>query len=373
MTTESLDLKFNPILFSQFGERIDSLKSFISLEYVLKENEVCVCDMVLPATFDFDMFDVDQTMEIEISIGDQTFQESKKLWYLRYWDSVRKIQEAEAYNLQFMCANYLLTGCEAEYAAEEDEVQKTGYIDDMMKEIVSENRGPLATDTTRDLSPYLQIQPDASAAPSTTKSFSRREILRTLQELAQDSFNSGTYLVFDNVQVGPATTEFQTFVGQRGTNQGSTSVAPREVSEDKATLTNVKLSYDWRSVYNTIYAGGMGRASDRIMKTAIDTDSRNKSPVNRREKFVNASLARLPETVQAEANYALAQNRFRIRLEGEIQDSKSFRYGRDYRWGDILEAKHKGLSFDIHVDTTHVKVKNGKYEITSFVKGELLL
>ena len=89
-----------------------------------------------------------------------------------------------------------------------------------MKTIIDANMGSGATDATRDLSSLLTIQKSFSLAPDIDISYSRRQLLDVLQDIAAYSWKNGTYLTFDIVYTGPGTLEFRTYVGQRGVDHG---------------------------------------------------------------------------------------------------------------------------------------------------------
>jgi hypothetical protein len=130
----------------------------------------------------------------------------------------------------------------------------------MMKEIIDENLGSAATVAARDISTYLQIQPDFTLAPSITKAYSWRRLLPLLQELANISLEKGTWLAFDIVKINDTLSEFQTFVNQRGVDL-TDSVT---VSQKSDTLTNAKLIYDYSNEITEVTAAGRGEGIDRL-------------------------------------------------------------------------------------------------------------
>lgn len=368
-----LDFAYTITLYDALGARLTQLNEYEEFDCTRRENEIGELEISLPNIYDRDLFEVDRIIDIERTISGRTYVDGETYWYIRKWRYEDDRDGRERLILVCKDTNHLLDRRIIAYNAGSAFADKTDFADDMMKEIIDENYGSGATDTTRDISTYLTIQADASAAPSISKAFSRRMVIDALREIADDSLENGTYLVFDCARTAPGFAEFRTYPGQRGVDHGSSSGDQRVVSKERGNLTNASIEFDYEDMANYVYAGGQGEGANRVIKTALDQSSINKSPVNRIEYFEDARNAFKPATVQAEANQILQGKRARIRFDGEITDTDNFRYGIDYGYGDIVTAEYQGYSIDCHVDTVRIVVKGGREIITARIRGEILI
>ncbi len=279
--------------------------------------------------------------------------EGERAWFLLDYSFETDERNVTTVFLTLYDTNWLLQKTIAAYAANEDETSKTGYADDVLKEIVYENLGAGATDTSRTLA-NLSIQASTSKAPSITKAFSRRILLTLMQDIATLSEQKGTYLAFDIVRTGRAQFEFKTYIGQRG--KDLTGDNKLVLSKDFKNLVEPELSYINSKTKNVIYAGGRGIDAERTLATALDTESIGMTQWSRSEEFINASYAENATQLQDEANSELQEQRKRKVLNGYIQETKNFRYGIHFDYGDRLVAKYMDQSFYVHVDAINMTV-----------------
>lgn len=259
---------------------------------------------------------------------------------------------------------------------------KTEEADDMAKAVVRENAGTLATDTARDLSAYLAVAADLTAAPVIHKEFARRVLLSVLQEIAQASTTAGTYLAFDVVCTRPPSQvasgqafglEFRTYTGQRGIDHRGTSIARQVlIGPDFGNLDDVDVGDDSTDEENYVYAGGQGVANVRAVATATDAARTGLSPFNRRESWLDASdIDNDATALQDAADQALRAGRPRRVLTGTLVDSEQARYGEDWDFGDYLPAQVDGFKFDCRVEALAARVERGKIEkMSASLRGE---
>lgn len=352
------------------GTALDDILSFTRLEWARKENDVGVMYLDLPRYTQYEQYlRKDLRLELQRTIGTKTYLVGQTQWYLRRWQYISQ-NGLKSVHLTAFDNNYLLSDPEIEYASDSAQASKTAAIDDMIKAIVRENQGSLATDTTRDLSTYLSVQADLTLAPSTSKAFSRRPMLTVLQELATESFQRGTYLAFDTEYVSSAMMEFRTYAGQRGINHGRTSNNPVIINESRSSLVNPVLDYDYSTELTVVTAGGQGQGADRAIKTVTDPVRLAETPFSRREKFIDTQTARTDlNAIEAEARAALYASRPRVVLTGSIQDTSGLTFGLDYDYGDIVVAEQDTLSFDAHVQAVHVIFEGGKETLDNQIRG----
>jgi hypothetical protein len=301
--------------------------------------------------------------------GGLPYLDMERSWLLRYREKTISLQGERTISVQALDPKYLLAGPIIAYDAGSPQAQKTAPLDDMMKALVRENLGSLATDSSRNLGSYLSVEANTSQAPSTTKAFARRPLLAVLQELASASAELGTRLSFDVVWTG-STYEFRTYTRQRGLDHRSTSGSPVAIGPDVGNLTNVSVADDWRNEITYVYAGGRGLASDRLLVMASDAARIAASPFGRREAFVDDTRYSSGAGLTAEAQAHLYAGRPRTTFKGQLQETALFRYGVQWRWGDALTASIDGEVFDCRADTVRVSVQAGKETIECWLEGE---
>ena len=353
------------------GVQVLNVPDFSRLEYTLAENEVGVLELSLP----FSQFIwppiLDGRFEVYRRVGAGAYYlDGGCQWLLRDW-ALEKSGNESIISLRAYHTNHLLGRRIVAYNADTSQTAKTDYIDDMMKEIVYENylAGAVAA---RNISAYMTAQADLSLAPRVSKAFSRRNVLAILQELAQLSYENGTYLVFDAVKTGDALTEFRTYTGQRGVNRGTTGAAPLTVSVENDGLTEPVLAYAYADEINYIYAGGKGEGSLRVIQEASDAVRLAASALNRSEYFYDArNGSDDPADLLSEAEEQLAERRPRVMFDAVLHENRNLLYGIHYNWGDIVTAQYQGMVFDCHVDIVNVRVGGGEETVTAKIHGEV--
>lgn len=356
-------------LADAFGVELTVLDSFTTCEYARTVNDYGTLKLVLPPSYPISLFKEDGRIAIYRSInGAPAYLEGETIWFIRKIvqnspDSGEKTIEIEAYD-----AVYLLTSRTIAYATNTFESNKTVFADDMMKEIVDENLGSAATDTDRDLSAYLSIQANLSAAPSISKEFAHRnDVLELLQEIAQASFTAGTYLAFDLVAPTQSTLEFRTYTGQRGTDHRfPNGTPPLLIGDDYNNLTNVVYANDFTDEVTYVYAVGRGE----ITATSSDTTRINLSPFNRREQSINATNTATTAALIDEADAGVRNGRPRVFFSGELIDTPQATYGLHYRLGDYVTASYSGQSIDCRIDTIQVTLAGGKETIKTLLRSD---
>jgi hypothetical protein len=326
----------------------------------------------LPADFPISYLQIDGWLEVwRRAAGGLNYLDTETVWFIR--DVSRRLNERGERFITVIAysAADLLKRRIVAYAAGSSQAEKTGAADNLMKAIVRENLGSLATDTSRSISAYLSVQADSGAGPSLSKAFSRRNVLTVLQELAQASLEAGTALFFDIVAPEVGSLEFRTYTGQRGIDHSSTGARRVTLSPAYGTLTEVVRRYDHASEQNYIYAGGQGEESSRAVATASDASRISLSPFNRCEGWVDARNTADSGLLSAEAQAALRAGRPRQEFSGKILNTGSVQYGREWAFGDRISAEFDGEVVDGRVDEINVRVENGQEEIQAGLRVEL--
>lgn len=349
-------------LLNPTGKRIKLIDRFIRLKYTLATNGIGVAQLVLPPTFPLEIVQEDCQLLIYRQFpGRPKYRDGDAVWFIRDWEWGIAQSGRESITLLAYSASEILDRAIVAYAAGSAQSTKTSLAtDDMIKALVRENLGSLATDTDRDKSTYLLIDADTSLGPTTTKSMSWRKLLPTLRDLAQDAEESGTAVYFDVVRkAGDSLFTFSTYAGQRGVDHGSTSGKRVILSVRSGTLSEVKWRFATRGERNYIYVGGKEQEANRVIVEVEDADRQNISPFGRREKFVDAKNT-AAASLTAEGEAALRKYRPLETFATQIRDTQAVRFGREYGYGSIVVADLTRRSLDVRIDAIEISIGRGK-------------
>lgn len=360
-----------------YGNRRGVVGSLVSLRAVQAIDDVGVLELIFSSAYEYSLFELDSIIEVyRTAPGGLVAQLFEAAWLARVFQAARA-NGIMQYTVYAYSLNYLLAGRTVPYPKGGAKAFMTDYADDMMKAIVRENLGSLATDATRSLAPYLAVQADRSVGPTIAKEFAYKPVLATLQEIAASASAEGTPIYFDIVSLGSAAVggaafEFRTYAGQRGVDHSMASGAdPIEVSEERGNLADPSLRFDYSAEVNHVYVGGQGEGIGRTIQTAQDAARVSASPFNRRETFIDAQNTEGTDGLGAEGSAELRAGRPRIVFEGQLVDVPSARFGVDWNLGDRVAARFAGHYADCRVDAIDIAVaENGLETITARLRDE---
>ena len=349
--------RYNVNLLSSSGALIKNLSAFSMLQWARAVNKVGVAELWLPAKLipSQSFLAVDQILEIERNGGIL----NETAYFLRFVEYYQQQDGAEIVHLLGYDLNYLLDSKIIAYAAGSSQGDKSDYADDMMKEYVDENLvNPTDTDRT---TPNLTVAGDLGLGPSIDMAMARDNVLRALQDIAEVARDRGTYLAFDVVRVSRNNYQFRTYTGQRGQDhtQGG-SVGLRLIGPQYGNLKNADIVlFDRRDERNVAYAGGQGVGSDREVEEVENTTRSQASQYNRREVWVDARNIEPGNTaaLQDKGYQALEKNKPVQTLTGDLVDTRGFRYGVHYGFGDLVPATAFGYTTNCHIDKMSAVVK----------------
>lgn len=357
-----------------------------SLEASVGVNSVGAATLILPGHYGREKFFRDGLLELwRQAAGGPPRLWTDRLWFIR---DIRKLINGKRHSWKLTAydGNYLFGDSDGQrgrivaYNTSNSYTSKLAAVDDMMKAIVRENAGTLATDATRSLATYLAVAADTTGGPVLRKEFARRVVLSVLQELAQAAATAGTYVAFDVVCTTPPSLvasgaafglEFRTFIGQRGLDHRTASGQQVLIGPDFGTMDDVEIVEDASAEENYIYAGGEDVATVRAVATATDATRTSLSPFNRRESWIDARETKEAVALQDVADRALRAGRPRLVMTGTLLDTDQARYGVKWDYGDYLPAQADGRSFDVRVEGLTARIGQEKREaITASVRGE---
>lgn len=361
-------------LYTPTGELLTIIpdKGFSNLNYGFRELEAGVLEFDLPGDFNLSMLVIDGIIEVYRSYGGVGLGlEGDTAFFIRH-PFIKDNEDGTRFiHVKAFSAFELLKRRIVAYYAGSSYAEKVKIPwDDLLREFMEENYGTEASDAERNLSPWLDIEPDYHWGASFDKSAPWQNIADTLLEIAEDVKSSGQYCSFDVIRTAPGRFEFRVYLGPRGVDHSSGSAAPVIVSQERRNLLAPSLDFDWEEERNFIYGTGQGKKDERILKTARDNARIGLSPFNRREYNQDARQAELGDSVQAEANSALEEHRPKRIFTGSISQTPGCIYGVHWKWGDIVTAEYMGLSIDCHVDAVTVVVDgNGVEAVTGALRS----
>lgn len=251
---------------------------------------------------------------------------------------------------------------------------KTMHADDMLKAIVRENLGALATDYHRDLSDWMIVERNLSAAPIVTKSeFGMQKVMPILNDICELSSSAGVYLSYDIIydeSIGKLV--FKTYTQQRGADRGSSSSAPIYLSHHTDPISVMGGGLDYASIEidatderSYVYSGRQSEDTNAILGEMGNDIVINSGPFARTEDFITTGESLEYNDIMTEA-HAWLQHKYRnLILNAHIQETNDLQFGRNYGFGDIVALRYLGTTLNIHLDEFKITVDgDGKEDIS---------
>jgi hypothetical protein len=294
-------------------------------------------------------------------------------WFLRKW-VIRDTLKGKSVKMTAYDGNYLLDGRIVAYASNSAQAKKGKMpADNMIKAVVRENLGNLATDTARRWP--ITVEEDASLAPLVSKAFSRDIVLSIVNEICSVSTEKGTYLAFDTVWNEYAGVVFRTYISQRGINRGKGSSYPLLFSKEAGNLSETEYTEDHSDAATYIYCGGQGEDEKRMIGTADNPAWINASPWSRRERFVDARnveyAAESQATLDDEAKTAIYDARPTRTLSGKIQETPLCQWGVHFGYGDKVVLHQGENDVDCRINAVHVTYSGNMFTLDAIISGEV--
>lgn len=363
------DYRFD--LYTPFGVELAIIDDFVSFDSVRVVNGIGALSIIVPDKYDQFFFTgndviVDNRIAEQRRIGAGGFYLEGETHWLTVDGEKILTENGDRYSkIYCVDANDILARHIVAYATGSAQADKSAAAaDNSMKDVVRENMGSTATDTTRDLSTYLSIQANLSLGASVAKAFARKNVLEVLKEYANSSDQAGTYLAFDIVSPTPSTLEFRVYSGQRGVDRRyPNGSSPILIGPEFGNLSNVVRGYYHSKEVNYAYAGGQGTGASRAIGTASDSVRINLSPFNRREIFIDARLTSDATQLADDADAELKNGLPRRTFTGQFIDTPSCTYGLHVGFGDFVTAVFEQESIDCRLNRVHLSMSDGKEKI----------
>lgn len=364
-----------------FGTRLGDASAFISLKYSRVVNDIGTAIITLPVRgpkgFDTNLLRLpDGRLEIwrRLPGSSREYLDTETTWLMKKSIYERDDRGRTTVTIEADTPLCVLRepGRFHDYNAG-DSLSTMGpaAVDDIIKAIARYNIGANAL-AARDLSAYITVANDTGQAATNSKSFAWRDVLKTMQELANASTQQGVYVAFDIISPTPDTMQFLTYIGQRGVDHRfPNGQNPIIIGPEFGNMGACTLSTDWRNEITYAKAGGRGEGADRLTEDAQDDERIGQSPFGRREKFVNATQYETTTGLQAEAEAVVRQGRPKQLFRGKILDVPDTRYGVHWAWGDFVTVQAFNQGFDARIDAIDVLIERGKETISAWIRADL--
>jgi len=356
--------------YTDAGVKLGVIQAFTSLEYVRTENTIGSMILTIPRELmRYEDFAVGQLFEIWREKHGSLELQNETAYFLQDWQFYTDRDGREYIQLFATDANWLLDTAIVWAYAGSAQAEKTGKPDDMMKAIVREQLGDLAGGNRVKLSVQNNV---GAGGASVTKAFAYRNVFTVLQELADVANENGVYLAFDVVRTAPATFQFRTYAGQRGTDHSRTSGDPRLVGKQYGNLAEASFGTFHSDERNWVLVAGKGEENARLTVERYNTSRIGASKWNRREYFKDSRDNDTTAALQADGDEVLNDYKPKQILTGRLLDTYGMQYGIHYQFGDIVTAQAFGYNVDCHISSVKVKVDqdNGE-QIDVRLRGEL--
>jgi len=311
----------------------------------------------------------DTRLEIWRSVSSSTeYLETKTQWFVR---NIHYDVDTQLYTITALSALCLLDRRIIAYDTGTSYSDKIGYHASLIQLYVIENLGSSATDTARSWANFITIPtPALDTFSSTYWQQSRKNLLSTIQDIAQDSAQNDAPLFFDlEYNPGSKLFTFLTFTQQRGIDH-STGQSIVTLSPEFGNLAEVTIEDDYTNEITQVYVGGKGLGADISITSASDSTRINESPFGRIETFVQTQSTNSAYAIPALATQTLREGRPRRIVSGRIINRSGTEYGVNWNWGDKIRVQVDDQAYTARVDTIEVDISGGKETINAQIRIE---
>jgi hypothetical protein len=374
---ESFEPHYEVRLATPDGIYTDIIDSYANLSYTLVTNDIGTCSIELPPTYPVAKLVKDARIEIwrGVGFGDMKL-EGNTQFLIQTRERATDSNGNKTLRIGALSLNHILKRRVVAYRDDElTLVDIADSADDIMKLIVRTNFGSSATDTNRQISTdYLSIDSDTSQGQVVWKKFPHQNVLDTIKEIADASFQLGTPIFFDIiVDQSPKKLVFRTWAYTRG--------ADRRFSQNKSTLLigfkhgsigSYTITDEWSNEIGYVYAAGPGEDDVRDIQVAQDSEIIGKSPYARSELWTDSQDSQTSDNLLNEAGSLLVAHRVRKLFVGKLLSIPQATYGIHWGWGDYVTADVEDEQFDCYVSGVSVQIASpdGKEDIDASLRND---
>ena len=357
-------------LYTPTSTLLKVITNYTSLHYVRSVNQVGTLVFTISRSLiDSTFLKKDGRLEIWRSLSSSSeYLETKTQWFIR---NIQYDVDAQLYTITALSALCLLDRRIIAYDSGTSYSDKFGYPATLIQLYVIENLGSSTTDTARNWSNFISVPtPTLDTFSFTQWQQSRKSLLSTIQDIAQDSAQNDAPLFFDlEYDPGSKLFTFLTFTQQRGIDH-STGQSIITLSPEFGNLAEVTIEDDYTNEITQVYVGGKGLGADISITSASDSTRINESPFGRIETFVSTQSTNSAYAIPALATQTLREGRPRRIVSGRIINRAGTEYGVNWNWGDRIKVQIDEQVYTARIDTIEVDISGGKETINAQIRIE---
>lgn len=366
----SANSRISVYLTDPYGNKLVEVSTFQALSYGRIVNQSSWLTLqVTPQSVPPDMIRIDGFVEVwrRPPIGDEVL-DGESVWLIQTVNRSIDQNGAEIISIEAVHPLWLI-GSPGRFVinhSESREANKRGYADDILKEIMREQSGVLATASRR--YPWV-IDENTSQSILIERACAYENVFDVLRSICESirEADPTEYLAFDIVKQGGELV-FRTFVGQRGIDRRIGSVAPLYLGIEYGNVNSLSLNRDYRDEVNAVVVGGRGEGVSRQIERLVSPTYAEISPWHYREMFINAQNATLTSELVEEGRAAIRRARPRIVAEAQIINSPQSQYGVHWGFGDFVTLSAFGLNLPVRIDAVAVSFNSGQETVTAVVR-----
>lgn len=354
------------------GTPITTLTKYAHLQYTLTVNGAGWVLMRMTSGFDWSLPDVDLLMEIWRAPDADSPLTWECTGFMRKW-KVQRLGRTTDVVLEGPNQNEWLDRSIIAYTGGQAKTAKSAPSDDVMKELCREARGPDAGNDPYGRSRIhagFTVAADVSEGINFDGSLEWLNLLKTLNDISDHAHSKGSPMYFDMVRIDAAVFQFRTYPDQLGIDRTS---GPNAITfgEDFGNMEDPLWEEDWSRERNIVYGGGQGVDADRTIDPEKDVGRIYRTPHNRREAFQDARGEDTTLGVARKAFARLVKDRPRRQLSGRLLSIPGSLYGKDWGFGDQVNAEAFGHIFSGMPRMLTVVVDDlGNEEIDATIEAE---
>lgn len=347
------------------GEPIDVITAMESLDITRLEGDIGKLTFTLPYNSLF-AASIEKMQELQV------YRKGKQQFDTRYlikdWREYTDAQGMRKVSVYAEDLNSLLWTRIIAYHASSPQADKTGAADDVMKAIVRENMGTLAT-ADRQIA-GLVVDPDFGDGRSVKKAFAWQPVGSVLQGLSEMTRKDNVPVLFDlhGSTVGRA--QFSTYASFLGNDRRRATSTPLLIGEKYGNLAGSTAEHITSEEATAIYAGGQGQEDERIIKQAVDENRIIAAlPYGRIERFRDARNVEVEQSIEDQAKEALGEAVPYVRISGRLVETAGCRYDVDFRFGDIVDVEAYGQITACRIAAVGLSYSGGAERIDVHLEG----
>lgn len=249
------------------------------------------------------------------------------------------------------------------YADTEGSAKGPGPADDVIKQYVRENAGPLALTTngrlTDGVTPGLSIAPDLGQAPVYEGAHAWKNLLEACRDIGEPH-----NVDYDVAWLGGASFEFRTYWPQKGTDRSAGQPEAVVFGVPQGNFSNPSHTVSRTDEITSVLVLGPGEGPLRDT-TLVTSPNTIDSPFNVIEQDQNASSEDRLNALIAVGNEVLYEKRAALSFSFDPIQTQHSAYGRHYFLGDIVTCLFQGASFNVKIVSITINLsETGEERIT---------